>query len=130
MTADGSAAWTNVRGSYSQWSYTPATGSRLVNNSSANVATFGGGSYWDISDIRPQGLRTTREQRFDHLKVAINGTEYTLNGSLHTAYDFSGRVIYTGEIRIINHKGTLVARIYGVGGSDRMIEVREALVPF
>ena len=42
VTADGSAVWT--RSSNSSTTYTPATGSRLVNNSTTNAATFGGGS--------------------------------------------------------------------------------------
>ena len=64
------------------------------------------------------------ERRFDNLTVAINGTEYTLNGSLDTT---SGRT-YTGEIRIINN-GTLVARIYGDVRNALTIEVLVPLVP-
>jgi hypothetical protein len=111
-TADGSAVWTR---SSTSMTYTPATGSRLVNNETTNVATFGGGSY---SFIYPQG-RT--EWRFDDLKVSVNGTEYTLNGSL-----VSSLSTYTGEVRIINN-GTLVARIYG-GGASRRVEVLVPLV--
>ena len=95
----------------------------MVNNSTTNVATFGGGSY---SMIRYPGSNRW-DQRFDNLKVAINGTEYTLNGSLDTEGVGSQRT-YTGEIRIINN-GTLVARIYGDVRNALTIEVLVPLVP-
>ena len=125
VTADGSAVWTRVgigSSSTQTRTYTPAAGSRLVNNSTTNVATFGGGSY---STIRYPAKGT--EQRFDNLKVAINGTEYTLNGSLDTTYGSSGSHNYTGEVRIINN-GTLVARIYGDVRKALIIEVLGTLV--
>ncbi|MGE5834779.1 MAG: hypothetical protein ACM4AI_09890 [Acidobacteriota bacterium] len=127
VTADGSAVWTRVgigSSSTQTMTYTPAAGSRLFNNSTTNVATFGGGSY---SMVRYPAKGT--EQRFDNLKVAINGTEYTLNGSIDTTYGFNGSNIHTGEVRIINN-GTLVARIYGDGGNDLRVEVLMPLVPF
>ena len=124
VTADGSAVWTSVGSSTKTTTYTPATGSRLVNNSTANVATFGGGSY---SMIQYPSARV--ERRLDNLKVAINGTEYTLSGSLEFTYGFSsGSTTYTGEIRIINN-GTLVARIYGDVRNALTIEVLVPLVP-
>jgi hypothetical protein len=126
VTADGSAVWTRVgigSSSTQTQTYTPATGSRLVNNSTTNVATFGGGSY---SMIQYPAKGT--ERRFDNLKVAIKGTEYTLNGSLDTTYGSNGANIRTGEVRIINN-GTLVARIYGDGGRDLRVEVLVPLVP-
>jgi hypothetical protein len=126
VTAAGSAAWTRVGSGFSTQTttYTPAAGSRLVNNSTGNVATFGGGSY---SMIRYPAKGT--EQRFDNLKVAINGTEYRLSGSLDTTYGSSGSSIYTGEVRIINN-GTLVARIYGDVRNALAIEVLAPVVPF
>ena len=123
VTAGGSAVWTRVGSSTKTTTYTPAAGSRLVNNSTANVATFGGGSY---SHIRYPGNRW--DERFDSLKVAINGTEYTLNGSLETTIQPNGSTTYTGEIRIINN-GTLVARIYGDVRKVLTIEVLVPLVP-
>jgi hypothetical protein len=126
VTADGSAVWTRSNDSTT---YTPAAGSRLVNNSTTNVATFGGGSY---SVIKGSSQGTpSRSYRFDNLKVAVNDTEYTLNGSL---VEVSGpRITYTGEIRIINNE-TLVARIYGDGGNNPIgtnmrVEVLVPLVP-
>src|SRR5688572_15671141 len=106
VTAEGSAVWTRVgSGSVTRtFTYTPAPGSRLVNNLTTNVATFGGGAYSYIITDRV-------EQRFDNLKVAINGTEYTLNGSLDLRY-VGDEPIYAGEVRITTN-GTLVARIYG-----------------
>jgi len=127
VTADGSAVWTRVgigSSSTQTQTYTPAPGSRLVNNSTTNVATFGGGSY---SEIRYPAKGT--EQRFDNLKIAINGTEYTLNGSIDTTYGSSGSNIHAGEVRIINN-GTLVARVYGDRGKDLRVEVLVPLVPF
>jgi hypothetical protein len=122
VTADGSGVWTSVGSSTKTTTYTPATGSRLVNNSTTNVATFGGGSY-SMIQYPSAGV----ERRFDNLKVAINGTEYTLNGSLDTTYGFSGSRTYTGEIRIINN-GTLVARIYGDAGNALTVEVLVPLI--
>ena len=120
VTADGSAVWTRVGSGSSTrtWTYTPATGSRLVNNLTTNVATFGGGAYSTI----PTSERW--ERRFDNLKVAINGTEYTLNGSLY----YPGGSTY-GEVRITNN-GTLVARIYGGVGDAPSVEVLVPLGPF
>ncbi len=121
VTADGSGLWT--RSSNDSRTYTPATGSRLVNNSTANVATFGGGSHSFIRSSS-QGTPSTSD-RFDNLKVAVNGTEYTLNGSLVAIS--TSRLTFTGEIRI-NNNGTLVARIYG-DGNDLRVEVLVPLVP-
>ena len=123
VTADGSAVWTSVgsNSSTKTTTYTPATGSRLVNNSTTNVATFGGGSY---STLRTSG---SVGQRFDNLKVAISGTEYTLNGSLDSGVVGSPRT-FIGEIRIINN-GTLVARIYGDVRNALTVEVLVPLVP-
>jgi hypothetical protein len=129
VTADGSAVWRSVGSSTKTMTYTPTTGSRLVNNSTTNVATFGGGSYSKIQYPPPQGWASRSEQRFDNLKVAINGTEYTVNGSLETTFGFSGsQRTHTGEIRIINN-GTLVARIYGDVRNALTIEVLVPLVP-
>jgi hypothetical protein len=93
----------------------------LVNNSTTNVATFGGGSYSFINLSR-------RESRFDNLTVAVNDTEYILNGSL-VEITSPSRSTFTGEVRIVND-GTLVARIYGDGSSDVRVEVLVPLVAF
>jgi hypothetical protein len=122
VTADGSGVWT--RSSHDSTTYTPATGSRLVNNSTSSVARFGGGSY---SLIRSSSQGTpSRSHRFDNLKVTVNGTEYTLNGSLIEISASS--ITYAGEIRITTD-GMLVARIYGDGGNDLRVEVLVPLVP-
>jgi hypothetical protein len=68
------------------------------------------------------------ELRFHNLKVAINGTEYTLDGSLDTTYGSGGQT-YAGEVRIV-HNGTLVARIYGDVRNALTVEVLVPLVPF
>jgi len=122
VTADGSAVWT--RSSNDSTTYTPAAGSRLVNNATTNVATFGGGSY---SFIRSSQGGSPTSQQFDNLRVAVNGTEYTLNGSLVSIQTQPQRT-FAGEIQIINN-GTLVARIYGDGGRDLRVEVLVPLVP-
>lgn len=121
VTADGSAVWTSVGSGTTTTTYSPAPGSRLINNSTDNVATFGGGSY---SVIRYPANRW--DQQFNNLKVAINGTEYTLTGSLDT--ELSGWT-HRGEIRII-HNGTLVARVYGDVRNALSIEILVPLVPF
>ena len=126
-TADGSAVWTRVASSTVTTTYTPATGSRLVNNLTTNVATFGGGSYSEIQYPSLQGTSFRRDQRFDDLKVAINGTEYTLNGSLAVQRVVGSQQTYTGEVRITNN-GTLVARIYGDVRNALATEVLAPLV--
>jgi len=118
VTADGSAVWTRTNNSTT---YTPDAGSRLVNNSTTHVATFGGGSYSTIS----QGGRT--EWRFDNLTVTVSGTKYSLNGTLVSIHT-QPLTTDAGEIRIVND-GTLVARIYGAGVNDLRIEVLVPLVP-
>jgi hypothetical protein len=129
VTADGSAAWTVVGSTWTTTTYTPATGSRLVNNSTGNVATFGGGSYLVIQYPPPQGSAGRVESRFDNLKVAINNTDYTVNGSLESTYGFgSASTAYTGEIRIINN-GTLAARVYGDVRNALTVEVLVPLIP-
>ena len=129
VTADGSAALTRVGSAWTTTTYTPAAGSRLVNNSTGNVATFGGGSYSVIQYPPPQGSSGRVESRFDNLKVAINGTDYTLSGSLERTYGFSsGSTTYTGEIRIIKD-GALVARIYGDVRNALAVEVLVPLIP-
>lgn len=127
-TADGSAVWTRVGSSTVTTTYTPATGSRLVNNLTTNVATFGGGSYSEIRYPALEGTSFRRDQRFDDLKVAINGTEYTLNGRLDVQR-VVGSHAYTGEVRIINN-GTLVARVYGDVRNALTLEVLVPLGPF
>ena len=122
VTADGSAAWTSVGSGTKTTTYTPVPGARVLNNATSNVATFGGGSYSKTQT----GNRW--EMRFDNLKVAINGTEYTLTGSLDTEGAGSSRT-YTGEVRII-HNGTLVARVYGDVRNVLTFEILSPLVPF
>ena len=118
-TAEGSAVWT--RSSDQSTTYTPTPGSRLVNNSTNNVATFGGGSYSLI-----QSAVGGRTYRFVNLEIAVSGTQYTLDGSLVENATQPG-VTYTGEVRIVNN-GTLVARIYGTGGNDMRVEVLVPLI--
>lgn len=129
-TADGSAVWTRVGSSTVTTTYTPAPGSRLVNNSTTNVATFAGGSYSEIQHPPLQGTSFSRDQRFDILKVAVNGTEYTLNGSLNIQRVVGSQLTHTGEVRITTIDGTLVARIYGDVRNALTVEVLAPLVPF
>jgi hypothetical protein len=122
------AEWSNLTATVSAESMRgqglfPVSGSRLVNNSTSNVATFGGGSY---SLVPNPGNRW--EQRFDNLKVAVNGTEYRLSGNLETTIAPRGTPGHTGEIRIISD-GTLAARIYGDVRNALTIEVLVPLIP-
>jgi hypothetical protein len=121
VTADGSAAWTSSGSSPNTTTYIPAAGARLVNNSTGNAATFGGGSY----SMTQPGNGTV--QRFDDLNVALNGVAYTLNGSLHST--FGDRATHTGEVRITSN-GTLVARVYGDPSNALAVEILVKLGPF
>ena len=84
------------------------------------MATFRGGSYaWSLPG-------SSVSDQFDSLKIAINGTEYTLDGTLdHVFASFT----FTGEIRITTN-GTLMARLYSNVGLRPSIEVLTPLVPF
>jgi hypothetical protein len=130
-TSDGSGTWrrvTTVAGSTT--TYTPTAGSRLVNNLTGNSATFAGGSYsWGYTPP-PPGSSASVQQDFANLAVAINGTEYTLDGSLQSVYGFVGSEgRHTGEIRITSN-GALVARVYGDANGLFTVEVLSALAPF
>ena len=85
VTADGSAVWTRVGSSTRTTTYTPAAGSRLVNNSTTNVATFGGGSY---SVIRPQ--RTERNSDLTISRSPLTAPSTHLTGA-STEYDLADR---------------------------------------
>lgn len=121
VTADGSAVWTFAGSSVTSATYTPATGSRLTYNSTDIVGIFGGGSYSRTN--HPSGRA---EQRFHNLTIAVNGTVYTLSGTLDTTVGNS--LIHSGEVQIISN-GTLAARLYGNAGNALTIEVLVPLVP-
>jgi hypothetical protein len=123
VTAEGSGTWTRTRRDkwMSTTTYSPTIGSRLRNNRTSNVATFAGGSYSTMTSEPPPGASSRFEREFDNLAVAINGTDYVLNGTIVTTYGFGGGSatsdFHTGEVRITS-SGTLMARVYGVGGPD------------
>jgi hypothetical protein len=131
VTADGSATWRRVKtDAGSTTTYTPTVGSRLVNNLTGNAATFLGGSFSSGHTSPPPGWAASGQQDFASLAVAINGTEYTLNGSLQSLYGFVGNQgRHTGEVRITSN-GTLVARVYGDANGLFSIEILGTLVPF
>jgi hypothetical protein len=134
VTAEGSGTWRRVRSSTGETStYTPTIGSTLVNNLTTNVATFAGGSYSSGYAAPPPGSSASGQQNFANfanLAVAINGTNYVLDGSLQSVYGFSGNQgSHTGEVRITSN-GTLMARIYGDVKGAFSIEVLRPLVPF
>jgi len=135
VTADGSGTWTRVR-TGTPWTmswaetttYVPTIGSTLTNNSTTNVATFGGGSYthsW--GPFVPD--RTENHDQFDNLEVAISGTRYILNGNFTWVYERSGNRPVSGEVRITSN-GTLVARIYGGASGELRTEVLSPLASF
>ena len=107
VTADGSAVWTRVGSSTTTTTYTPATGARLVNNSTTNVATFGGGSY---RVTQPKPDRWERDLTISRSPLTAPSTHLT--GASNFTVGRSGSLSSAGETRIINN-GTLVARIYG-----------------
>jgi len=131
VTSDGSGTWRRVTtDAGSTTTYTPTVGSRLVNNLTGNAATFAGGSYSSGHTSPPPGSSASVQQDFASLAVAINGTEYTLDGSLQSVYGFVGNEgRHTGEVRITSN-GALVARVYGDANGLFSIEVLSALVPF
>ncbi len=131
VTSDGSGTWRHVTaGADSTTTYTPTVGSRLVNNSTGNSATFIGGSYSIGSTSPPPGSSSSGWQDFNNLAVAINGTNYILHGTLQSVYGFVGNYgTHTGEVRITSN-GTLVARIYGLAYGQPLVEVLSALEPF
>jgi hypothetical protein len=134
VTADGSGTWTRVR-TGTAWTtsraetttYKPTIGSTLTNNSTTNVATFGGGSYTNRWGPSSSGGTPVHEE-FDNLVVALGGTSYTLSGSIDSFYWNSGRS-HSGEIRITSN-GTLVARIYGDASDALRTEVLSPLASF
>ena len=130
VTADGSGTWRRMRTDIT-WAetYRPTAGSTLVNNSTAQVATFEDGSYsffWDASLPDAAGAL---DQDFDDLRVSIIGTSYTLKGHLQIVYDRSSKRSYAGEVRITND-GALVARIYGDAGGALRTETLIPLAPY
>ena len=130
-TSDGSGTWRRAAtGAGATTTYTPTAGSRLVNNLTGNSATFAGGSYsWGYTSP-PPGSASSGQRDFTNLAVAINGTEYTLNGSLQSVYGFVGNQgRHTGEVRITSN-GALVARVYGDADGLFTVEVLSALAPF
>lgn len=130
VTADGSGTWQRVAtGTGSATTFTPTAGSRLVNNLTGNTATFTGGYFsWGYASP-PPGSSASGHQDFTGLAVAINGTEYILDGNLQSVYGFNGSGRHTGEVRITSH-GTLVARVYGDANEQLSVEVLTALGPF
>jgi hypothetical protein len=126
VTVDGSGTWRRVRAGISRppivTTYTPDIGSTLVNGSTTNVATFGGGSYRVTEWQPPLELSYSVDETFDNLAIAVKGVSYVLNGSLQSLggnYGGEYGVRWTGEVRITSD-GTLVARIFGdVNGAVR-----------
>jgi len=132
VTSDGSGTWRRVTTSAgSTTTYTPNVGSKLVNNLTSNAAAFAGGSYSSGYALPPPpGASASLRQDFASLAVAVNGTEYILEGNLQSVYGFTGNEArHTGEVRITSN-GTLVARIYGDVNGVFRIEVLTALQPF
>jgi hypothetical protein len=131
VTSDGSGTWRRViTGAGSTTTYAPTVGSRLVNNLTGNSATFEGGSYSSRQTSPPPGSSASVEQQFANLAVAVNGTEYTLDGSLQSVYGFVGNEgSHTGEVRITSN-GVLVARVYGDANGQFSVEVLSELTQF
>jgi hypothetical protein len=110
--------------------YTPTAGSTLVNNLTGNTATFAGGSYSSAQLPPPPDSSASVEQYYDNLVIAIDGSEYTIDGNLKSVYGFVGNEgVHTGEIRITS-KGILVARIYGDANGRFSVDASSTLPPF
>lgn len=77
----------------------------------------------------PPDSAASVQQDFASLVVAINGSEYSLDGSLHSVYGFVGNQgTHAGEIRITSN-GTLVAHIYRDANGLFSVEVLSAMTP-
>ena len=87
-----------------------------------NVAIFGGGSFSSGDGPIPAGWASGGLLEFNDLVISIGGTSYTLKGSLHLVYGFSGeQSAHSGEVRITVNK-SLVARVYGEGSGKLRAE--------
>jgi hypothetical protein len=132
VTAKGSGTWRRVSTGegYTTTTYEPATGSTLINNLTGHSLTFLGGTYSSGQTPPPSGSSASVQQDFVNLKVAIDGTEYVLDGSLRSVYGFVGNQgSHTGEIRITSN-GAVVARVFGDTNGGFRIDVLSDLVPF
>jgi hypothetical protein len=132
VTAKGSGTWRRVSTSegFMTTTYEPATGSTLINNLTGHSLTFLAGTYSSGQTPPPLGSSASVQQDFANMKVAIDGTEYVLDGSLQSVYGFVGNQgRHTGEIRITSN-GALVARILGDTDGGFRIDVLNDLVPF
>jgi hypothetical protein len=132
VTSYGSGTWRRVAtgGGLSITTYTPTVGSKLVNNLTGNAATFAGGSYSSAQTTPPPDSSASVEQDFDNLIVAIDGTEYTIDGTLKSVYGFVGNQgVHTGEVRITSN-GNLVARVYGNAKGQFSVVQLSTLPPF
>jgi len=124
VTAVGSATWSvTTTATETTRIYSPESGSTLRNNSTGNVATFGGGTLtrtWSVL-----GERT----RFDGIVVTVGGSSYLLDGTIEsTNGSQAGRETIVGEVRITS-SGTVVARVYGQNGS-LVVEVLAPIATF
>ncbi len=132
VTADGSGAYSTVTtGTGYTSTYTPTRGSRLANNTTANVATFGGGSR-SVSMMQsfPSDVPTYIEE-FNNLVVTVSGASYILNGSLSRVYGSdvpNGLISAAGEVRVSSN-GVLVARIYFTQHNALRVDVLAPIVP-
>lgn len=114
VTAEGTGQWTyratgdahTTAYAYAT-TYTPGIGSKLVNNLTTNLATFGGGAYSSSVDM----ASSSAQENFNGLTITVNGTSYTLDGNLQYRFDTGGINFSSGEVRITSG-GVLVARLY------------------
>ena len=106
--------------------FMPTSGSRLTNNATTAVATFGGGTYEIASD------RTISGGSFHYrdLRFSINGTPYVLDGTYRLGYaGGTMRLIGSGEVQITSD-GVLVARLLVEADGWPRAEVFKPLTPF
>ena len=128
ITSDGPLTLTSAStgvANTTTWAYTttftPAVGFRLVNNATGNVLTFGGGNCSSSYDAATQSGHSD----FNGLELQVNGTRYTVDGSINWSTK-SGRLSYTSGIVGITSGGVLHANLAGHQSGLLMVQV---LVP-
>lgn len=127
VTASGSGTWRTVGSNNGLTTvYAPNDGATLVSNLTTSIITFKGGSFMrSFVGGTPLVARTT----FDNFAVAINGINYTMNGTVEIMYNYSGATAGSGEVRITSGV-TLVARVFVEASGRLRSEELTALQPF
>lgn len=132
VTAEGTGHWTyratgdahTTAYAYTT-TYAPGIGSKLVNNLTTNLATFGGGAYSSSVDMASSSM----QEDFNGLTITLNGTSYALDGHLQAGFSTGSLNFSSGEIRITSG-GSLIARLYPEHDGRLGVQIFGPLVAF